>query len=337
MSNCNNLFIRFNGQLNITSTKKQKLMASRDKLRDAIRKYFKDNHPEYKPKFRGQGSYPLGTMIRTKDDTCDLDNGVYIFPKPKETAATVQGWIWDAVENATSEKPQHRRKCIRVIYKGDYHIDLPVYYKESETNSLESPFLAVKDIGWNKSDPKEFKEWFDKRKDANGQLVRIVRYLKAWCDNRAKKMPSGLVMSVLAANYIQYNERDDMALRATLKQIKLILKFNWSCIMPATPNDDLLSAYTGEKDYFFEAIDALIKDADKAIDVETNQLAASKLWIKHLGGYFPEGEDADLDKREKSLAQSAAAILLKQAKTNEQGVIQKETGVQHQSHKNFGG
>ncbi|HXB39874.1 MAG TPA: CBASS cGAMP synthase, partial [Bacteroidia bacterium] len=205
MSNCNNLFIKFNGDLNIAPTKKDSLIASRDKLRDAIRKHFADKHPEYKPKFRGQGSYFLGTMIRTKDDTCDLDNGVYFFPKPEETCTTVQGWIWDAVEKATSEKPQHRKKCIRVIYKGDYHIDLPVYYKASETNESENPHLAVKDEDWQKSDPKEFKEWFIKKKDKEGQLIRIVRYLKAWCDNRAKKMPNGLTMTVLATNNIKYN------------------------------------------------------------------------------------------------------------------------------------
>ncbi|MGZ4041645.1 MAG: CBASS cGAMP synthase [Bacteroidia bacterium] len=337
MSNCSNLFIKFNGELNITSSKKKKLKASRDELRASIRKYFKENYPDYKPKFRDQGSSPLGTMIRTKDDTCDLDNGVYFFPKPKETPTTVQGWVWNAVENATTEKPQHRQKCIRVIYKGDYHIDLPVYYKESETNDAENPHLAVKDNGWQKSDPKEFREWFEKRKDEEGQLVRIVRFLKAWCDNRAKKMPNGLTMTVLAANNIQYDERDDKALRSTLKQIKTALKFSWRCVMPTTPKDDLLENYTGDKGYFFEALDALIADADVAIDTEKNQLAASKLWRKHLGSYFPEGEDADVDKREQGLRQMAATILSQKAKTDAAGIIQETTGVKHQPHKNYGG
>lgn len=153
-------------------------MTSRDNLQELIRSHFKEKHPDYVPKFRGQGSYYLGTMIRTKEDTCDLDNGVYFFPKPKETATTMQNWVWDAVENATSEKPQHRSKCIRVVYQGDYHIDLPVYYKESETNDADKPHLAIKDIGWSPSDPKEFKLWFRKQTDNEGQLVKIVRFLK---------------------------------------------------------------------------------------------------------------------------------------------------------------
>lgn len=337
MSNCHNLFQTFNGNLNITPTKKSKLMASRDTLRDKIRDHFKEKHPEYKPKFRGQGSYSMGTMIRTKEDTCDLDNGVYFFPKPKETATTMQNWIWDAVEDATSEKPQHREKCIRVIYKGDYHIDLPVYYKESDTNDSENPHLAVKDTGWTKSDPKEFKDWFRKKKDTKGQLVRTVRYLKAWCDNRAKKMPNGLTMTVLACNNIRYNDRDDIALRDTLKEVRSSLKSAWSCVMPTTPNDDLLKNYSGSKDYFFEAIDAFIEDADKAIDEEKNQLKASKLWQKHLGSYFPDGEDKDVDKQANSLAAIASSILSGKAKLDTSGTIQEQAGVSHLPHKNFGG
>ncbi len=89
MSNCQNLFQIFNSNLSITTSKKERLMTSRDNLRAMIRKYFSEKHAEYKPKFRGQGSYSLGTMIRTKEDTCDLDNGVYFFPKPKETATTL--------------------------------------------------------------------------------------------------------------------------------------------------------------------------------------------------------------------------------------------------------
>lgn len=337
MSNCHNLFQTFNGNLSITNSKKEKLMTSRDNLRDMIRKHFSEKHPEYKPKFRGQGSYSLGTMIRTKEDTCDLDNGVYFFPKPKETATTMQNWVWDAVENATSEKPQHRNKCVRVVYKGDYHIDLPVYYKESETNDSENPQIAVKDAGWSKSDPKEFSKWFKEQKDKEGQLVKIVRYLKAWCDNRSKKMPNGLTMTVLSCRNIKYNDRDDICLRDTLKEIKSSLKTSWSCKMPTTPQDDLLENYNGDKDYFFESIESFIDDATKAIEQESNQLKASKLWQKHLGTYFPDGQDKDVDKQANALAGIASTILDGKAKLNSAGQIQANEGVSHKPHKNFGG
>lgn len=337
MANCHNLFQTFNGNLTITSTKKKKLMTSRDDLRDRIRNHFKEKHNEYEPKFRGQGSYSLGTMIRTKEDTCDLDNGVYFFPKPEKSATTLQNWVWDAVEEASSEKPQHRSKCVRVIYKGDYHIDLPVYYKESETNDRENPHLAVKDSSWEKSDPKEFAEWFKKQKDSNGQLVRIVRYLKAWCDNRSKKMPKGIAMTVLACKHIRYNERDDRALRDTLKQIQSDLSVFWTCPIPTTPGDDLLGNYSGDKDFFFESLASLINDANRAIDEEKNQLNASRLWQKHLGSYFPDGANEDVDAKEAALRAASASILGGAAKLNTAGKIQESTGVPHIKHHNFGG
>jgi hypothetical protein len=337
MSNCHNLFQTFNGNLNIKSSKKKRLMTSRDNLRDRIRDHFAEKHPDYKPKFRGQGSYSMKTMIRTKDDTCDLDNGVYFFPKPAETGTTLQRWVKEAVEDVTTAPPQHRQKCIRVTYAGDYHIDLPVYYKASETNDSENPHLAVKKDDWSKSDPKEFKDWFQNQKDERGQLVRIVKYLKAWCDNRAKKLPNGLTMTVLASRNIKHNDQDDIALRDTLKEIKVSLKQSWTCVMPTTPNDDLLENYNGSKDYFFESIESFIKDANTAIDTEKNQLKASNLWQKHLGSYFPNGEDKDVDKQAMSLMSIATTILEKQAKTDSEGKIQKDQGVGHKSHHNFGG
>ena len=150
-------------------------------------------------------------------------------------------------------------------------------------------------------------------------------------------MPNGLIMTVLASNKINYNDRDDIALRDTLKEIKSTLEASWSCIMPTTPKDELLESFTGDKEYFFEAIDSLIKDADKAIDEETNQLKASKLWQMHLGAYFPDGEDKDVDKQANSLAAIATSILDKRAKTGRDGVIQESQGVNHKPHRNYGG
>lgn len=82
MSDCNNLFKEFDRELTILPSKKEKMMTSRDNLRERIKNYFKEKHPGYTPKFYIQGSYKLGTTIRTKDDKCDLDDGVYFRSNP---------------------------------------------------------------------------------------------------------------------------------------------------------------------------------------------------------------------------------------------------------------
>ena len=292
MANCHNLFQDFNCEISISSKKKDRMKNSKKGLRSRIRKYFKDNHPEYEPKFCVQGSDKMKTGIRTKDDICDLDDGIYFFRTPDVTATTLQGWVWDAVDGYTDTTPEHRSKCIRNIFAGDYEIDMPVYYKIDGKEYQ----LAIKIQGWEDSDPKAMVDWFNARKDKNGQLIREVMNLKAWCDYKRNKMPSGLAMTVLATNAktnIIFSDRDDITLKNILKEIKRVLEIRFECIVPVTPKDDLFNQYDDtRKNNFLTALDEFIEDADKAID-EKNQLKASKMWQKHLGKRFPDGEDKD--------------------------------------------
>lgn len=297
MANCDNLFKKFNseGYLQITGTKDKNLRRSRKNLRDTIRADFKANHPNYKPTFFTQGSYATGTAIRTKDDTCDMDDGVYFKSNPDDvTATTLQKWVKEAVNGITNATPQHRKKCITVDFTAGYNIDLPVFLFDEEVDS--HPQLAVKNTGWQNDDPKEFSDELESQKDNEGQLLRIIRYLKAWGDHKREKMPSGLAMTVLTMNHLQKNSRDDVALKYTLIEIEKELKSinGFKCIMPTTPEDDLFSDYDeSKKNNFLNNLSEFIADAKKAVDEEKNQLKASKLWKKHLGNRFPDGEDSE--------------------------------------------
>lgn len=336
MANCSKLFLTFNNELNVTSTKKKKLTKSKDGLRTRIRDYFKKNHPDYKPTFYIQGSKKMGTMIRTKDDECDLDDGVYFQREKGETGTTLQKWVKKAVDGASNTPPKHLEKCIRVTYKGDYHIDLPVYYQPIKDGT---PQVAVKNSDCENSDPKEFTEWFRDTKDEGGQLIRIIRYLKSWCDHKRNKMPSGLAMTVLAEADIEYNDRDDTCLRDILKAIEKTLKKKFICKMPTTPKDDLFEAYDEtRRNNFFENLSDFISDAEKAIE-ESNELKASRLWKKHLGDRFPDGEDKDEkeESKESMLRRTAATVLNGNAHTSRSGEIKENNGVKNKPHKNYGG
>ena len=294
MANCNNLFKEFNENLKITDTKKDNLIKSKDNLRDKIRKHFEKEHSNYKPTFYIQGSYKMNTIIRTKDDTCDLDDGVYFKSNPDNvTCYTLQKWVKDAVSDVTDSTPSHRKKCITVDYKAGYNIDLPIFLFDKDKDT--HPSLAVKDGDWQKDDPKEFFDEFNKQKDKEGQLVRLVKHLKAWGDYKRNKMPSGLAMSVLAMDHFQGNNRDDVALKFLLIEIEKSLKSFFQCKMPTTPKDNLFKDYDEtRKNNFLNNLSSFITDAKKAVDDEKNQLKASKLWQKHLGEkYFPDGKDED--------------------------------------------
>jgi hypothetical protein len=146
MANSHNLFQVFNTDLQITDTKKNRLINSRDNLRKKIKDYFTKKHPGYYPKFFMQGSYKMGTLIRRKDDTCDIDDGVYFNSNPEGvTCTTLQTWVKNAVEG-TTDSISHRKKCITVDYKADYNIDLPVYLFDKDAE--DHPSLAIKDGDW---------------------------------------------------------------------------------------------------------------------------------------------------------------------------------------------
>lgn len=325
MADCHNLFLKYNDDLNIIKSKKDSLKNSKEALRKRIRKYFKENHPEYVPQFFIQGSYKMKTMIRTKDNECDLDDGVYFLRKPDVTCTTLQKWVYNAVEGHTTGGQQHRKKCIRVIYSGDYHIDLPVYYKFEEDG--EHPFLAVKDGDWEESDPKEFIDWF--RGIKTDLMVRVSRYLKGWGDYKRNNMPSGLAMAVLTEKNLVKNERDDIALRDTLKAIKTSLKAKWECVMPTTPEDDLFNNYdeTFQKN-FFSALDDFIVDANAAIDDEECQKKASKKWRKHFGDRFPLGEECESDEAKSigAAETSGSLIIGVKGKPKDEGLRAKSKG-----------
>ena len=290
MANCQKLFDDYCTAISLTAGKKSKMTTSKDALRERIRKHFKENHPAYTPKFFIQGSYKMGSAIRTVDDICDLDDGIYFFREPDVSATTLQAWVWDAVQGYTSTDPEHRKKCIRKLFANDYEIDYPIYYK---INGVEYQ-LAVKNTGWEDSDPKAVVNWFANQKDSKGMLVRIVKDLKAWCDYKRHKMPSGLAMTILAANAkakIVLNDREDITLRDILKEIKRTLNNRFECVVPAVPNDDLFADYNeARKRNFLDNLDLFITDANAALK-EPNELKASKLWRKHFGERFPLGDD----------------------------------------------
>jgi len=215
----------------------------------------------------------------------DIDDGVYfeVETEPKESTSTFHKWIYDAVGDHTNNVID-KNPCVRVIYHDGHHVDLTIYY----CIGTNHPFLAHKKNGWIMSDPQEFIAWFNGRLDFQKQLRRIVRYLKGWCDYKSLAATTGLVLTILAAENYYEDDRDDIALLNTLKNIQSKLKSYFSCYRPTTPNtDDLLkNCSETDKNSFLNALDSFIKSGDQAI-AEKNQKDACEKWEKHFGDRFP--------------------------------------------------
>lgn len=307
-------FTTFHGQIALTYRKKEYLRKSRDVIRDRIRKYFRDNLKVALPKFHGQGSYAMGTIINPLDDEFDIDDGVYLQHLDKNddsewpTPETVHRWLVNATDGHTKEKPIDKRTCVRVQYAGQYHIDLPIYAK------LYNDFLLAEKgaKGWHRSDPKALTEWFIENVKQHGeQLRRIVRYLKAWANfqsGRRGKMPSGLILTVLAARNFLPNERDDVSFADTACAISSAVNFVFCVYNPVDSYEDLTARLTDEqKARFQEVISELASDAAIAVDADDRE-EAYKLWKRQLGDRFPAVEKDDNAKQKKEDAGKIAAF-----------------------------
>lgn len=325
MADCHNLFTDFNSTIRLNDSKRKSLKKSRKSLRDKIRKFFKEEkEDEIKPKFHGQGSFMLDTIVEPIPEVVeedgvektllyyDVDDGVYFIGDNSErkSVQTYHNWIVEAIDGHTNTPPVDKNTCVRTLFADGHHIDMPIYFKEEG----KTPELAHRAKGWIESDPKSFQEWFEKKVKVYPQLRRIVRYLKAWSNYREtqrkeKPMVSGFILTILAANNYMSNQRDDIALKETLILIKSSLDASFTCYRPTAPTDENLLDGYAHKDYFIQCLSDLIDSAKGAL-AETNQKKACEKWQKHFGDRFPCNIAKDEDENEnlsKSFITTASA------------------------------
>lgn len=286
MSDLHKRFLAFHQKISIPSKKITELTKSRQALEQKIIDFFKDKKEVTTPKFYIQGSYKMNTMVLDKLGTYDVDLGVYFLEKPKVEPATLQKWVLQALKEHTSEPSQHREKCIRVVYRRKFHIDLPIYYQRENDRH---PFLATKS-GWEKSNPEDLCTWFDKKKTADGQLLRLVKYFKYWAKQRTKKMPSGIALTVLLTKHYKKNKYEHLAFYHTIDAIYKTLiagaALPVEVINPTVPHDDLVGQLDlNQQDNFLNALKTLIETSNRAC-LNRNETKAINLWRQQLGADF---------------------------------------------------
>ena len=111
----------------------------------------------------------------------DLDDGIYFVSdeSDKKDLEWYHTEIYEAVKDHTSKGAEDNDPCVTVLYADGHHVDLPCYFMVTG----ESPQLSHRKTPWIESDPKGLRKWFNDECANKVNLKRIVRYLKAWCDN----------------------------------------------------------------------------------------------------------------------------------------------------------
>jgi hypothetical protein len=320
MANCHDLFQHFNEVIKLSDEKRSILIT----VRDSLRKRMKGNYVQFSIQdrmnlvleFQSQGSFVMDTIIKPLNDDFDLDDGVYFYgqlsDKERPAPQIFHNWVIRAIDKDNDyEDIKDKNTCVRVLYKQGFHIDIPIYYAEK----FESPDLAETKKGWLLSNPVEFIAWFEQKtksgfqkeflyesakyldqfdkwlsdiRKKDCQIRRLVRYMKAWGDLKKKEMPCGIILTILVAENLALNDRDDIAFRDTLSNIRNYLLSNgFKCPRPTTPaGEDLFADKTeSEKQYFLNALNSLVYSANIAIETN-NGSDACKEWNKHFGERF---------------------------------------------------
>lgn len=292
VSNCHEVFQTFNLYLNIPSSKRQLLIQSRQAIENKLKEYFKSKGTGEVPKTWIQGSYKLGTIIRTKNDTCDVDMGLYFFIKPSIEPATLLQNVNRALNDHTTGARSIKRKCVRVNYSNNFHIDIPIYYRDQIKNKQ---WLATKEYGWEESDPKLFWDWFKHKTAGKPQLIRVIRYAKAWLNNYSvktgRKAPSGLALTIWYIKNFVPHQRDDASF--FYSSLKLLEQLSghvgvWDCRMPVRPQDDLIIRTDEfQRRNFKEGLKQMLGAATGAVTADSKDEAA-QIWKAIFGKWFPE-------------------------------------------------
>ncbi len=317
MADSHDLFQAFHNRIELSSSKKESLRRARDTLRKRIKDYFMKELKYAPPKFWNQGSYAMATIVNPLYGEYDIDDGVYLQNLDSEkskwpTPETVHNWIYRAVQGHTDKSPIDKRTCVRVVYSGQYHVDLPIYgeYKNQY-------YLAEKgDKGWHISDPKALTNWFKNQVKQKGeQLRKIIRYLKAWADYKSKngKLLSGLILTILAVENYESRKRDDASFGGTIKNVyeRIIDSF---VVRNPVDSQEILSARLTEiqKKNFKSLMFNLLASANKALK-EDSKKEACKIWRKEFGDRFPSCDN--IEEEESPLYTPSPALLKDDARS----------------------
>jgi hypothetical protein len=203
----------------------------------------------------------LNSPCTTPPQQSDIDDGVYLplsVMREESSPKLAIGLFFDAVIEVLGPMCERRGwyteskdTCVRVTISPHAHIDLPLYVipdnlfllikasmesrghavfdsaMNSERDSWKALpsdkiLLADRKQGWRKSDPMAMKNWFKRECQEKGdQLIRVVRYLKAFRDKQWEdKGPSSILLMAAACPLFKYvDKRDDRALLNVVKGI----------------------------------------------------------------------------------------------------------------------
>jgi Cyclic GMP-AMP synthase DncV-like, nucleotidyltransferase domain len=289
------------GEVTLKRDEQTAMRDRRNANRERLQKNLKDNGKPLPEKFIKQGSYAMKTMVQDPDKDYDIDDGVYFAKEslkdadgqdmaPKDARQMVCNALKD---DRFNKQPQVRQSCVRIYYEEGYHVDMPVYritdHEEYELSTADS---------WTVSRAADVEEWFynineEKSPDVNNgrQFRRNVRLLKKFARSRVDwkdKIATGFTITKLAEEcYVADKDREDAALRETMKAMHTRLLVSLEVDHPVTPGAKLTKGADDESTKFLRGKLSDALDTLKCLDnSKCTRQEALKAWDKVFNTAF---------------------------------------------------
>nr|WP_229802592.1 hypothetical protein [Halioglobus pacificus] len=247
----------------------------------------------------------MKTMVQDTNNDYDIDDGVYFDanklygPKGGELSPLqVRQMVCDALQTSPQFKtpPAVLKNCVRVYYSEGHHIDVPAYRVvtvEDAWTGQPTTHYELASSSWKRSDPREVTHWFaainqdlspDSPKNNGGQFRRIVRLLKKFAKSRDSwraSTASGFMLTKLAhESFYACLNRDDIALRQTMKNIHRRLLFNEVVEHPVLLGETLTNDTDGRPGFFRGKLAENLKHLDIFDDSDCSFEQAMNAWNK---------------------------------------------------------
>lgn len=299
-------FKKFDGRIKLSEPRKELLRTSRDAIKEKIVRYHRDILEVAAPEFVSQGSFVINTALNPIDnEEVDMDYGVYLNDQPEDinewlTPKQAHNRIIEALKGHTQDECESKPFCVRVLYRNNYHLDLPIYIV-----SKENAYIANSKSGeWVRSDAKEFETWFySNRQDE--MVSRIIRYLKAWRDFKKSDFKS-IELTIAAVSHSDISrERDDLVLYDTVNNILTSLSLERKIVKPVAPYENLWGDYSESKiNRMLDNLKGFFDDLHNALNSDSNN-RCSIILREVFGERFPKKDNSENQESPKILTSGA--------------------------------
>lgn len=277
----------------------------RNANRDRLKKRLKESDKPTPDQFIKQGSYAMLTMVQDADNDYDIDDGIYFTQESLQddakydtSPATAREMVCNALQDDRfSKKPNVRDACVRVYYNEGYHVDLPVY----RIRDIDGEYELANGDSWVVSRAADVEDWFNNEnerlspdEDNGRQFRRMVRELKKFARSRKSwkdEIASGFIITKLAAEcYVKNKDREDTALRDTMKGIYTRLCLSLEVSHPTTPGTKLTKGLNdGRTAYLRDRLKEILDDLVVLNKADCTRKKALAAWDKVFNTSFFSG------------------------------------------------